>query len=311
MLEKSEIERLTQIPIDGVARRLGLALRHGVCPCPFHHERNASFTLSRKGNYMKCFGCSVKADPIDLVRQVLGLDFMQACRWLAANEGLVLTDHRPEAKPEPEPTFDAHRYERFFAHPRIIQPAQQFFDQRGITPQVVRFYRLTSWVDSEHVPWLQIPYYDADGRTLIGVQQRNLDPTGAGSHRPRFRFAPGCHASIYGLPVLRYLGVGDVLTLVEGPSDLWAAASAASSAGAKGMKALAIPSASMLTPSAAKVLAALGELRITIRMIADQDAPGHQLLEQVRQILPQVEEVTLPPGYKDFGQWFAATRQAL
>lgn len=84
-------------------------------------------------------------------------------------------------------SFDASRYARFFEHPWLNQAARRFlFEERKIDWRVVNWCRLTSWTDKKGINWLQIPYFDTDGR-LIGIQNRNLDYKKE-QDAPRFRF---------------------------------------------------------------------------------------------------------------------------
>jgi len=71
---------------------------------------------------------------------------------------------------------------------------------------------------------------------LNGIQNRNLVKGGS----PRFRFPQGASCSIYNLPVLNLLRPGETLFIAEGCSDAWSLMSA-------GHKAIAIPSATLLT----------------------------------------------------------------
>ena len=72
-------------------------------------------------------------------------------------------------------SFDASRYARFFEHPWLNEAARRFlFEERKIDWRVVNWCRLTSWTDKKGINWLQIPYFDMNGR-LIGIQNRNLD----------------------------------------------------------------------------------------------------------------------------------------
>ena len=72
-------------------------------------------------------------------------------------------------------SFDAARYARFFEHPWLNEAACRFlFDERKIDGRVARWCRLSSWTDRKGVNWLQIPYFDREGR-LVGIQNRNLD----------------------------------------------------------------------------------------------------------------------------------------
>ena len=114
---------------------------------------------------------------------------------------------------------------------------------------MVRWCRLTSWRDKRGVPWLQTPYYDREGK-LVGVQNRNLVKGGL----PRFRFPQGAECGIYNLPVLNLLRPGEQLFIAEGCSDCWSLLSA-------GHKAIAIPSATLLSPWRSSPLSTLHSQR--------------------------------------------------
>ena len=158
---------------------------------------------------------------------------------------------------------------------------------------MVRWCRLTSWRDKQGVPWLQIPYYDREGK-LVGIQNRNLI-RGA---LPRFRFPQGSECSIYNLPVLNLLKPGETLFITEGCSDCWAMLSA-------GHKAIAIPSATLLKRKDVELLSTLNsKLSTEYHMCPDCDAPGERLFLQLREVLPSLVHHQLPPGCKDFSDYY-------
>ena len=71
------------------AERLGLqVIKNNVC-CPFHQERTASCHLYH--DHFHCFGCGTRGDVIDLVKQVLGKNFQDACEWLEGGGCMVPT----------------------------------------------------------------------------------------------------------------------------------------------------------------------------------------------------------------------------
>jgi hypothetical protein len=158
------------------------------------------------------------------------------------------------------------------------------------------------------VPWLQIPYYDREGR-LVGVQNRNLaygswltvKGSGGGAQQstaPRFRFPSGSECGIYNLPVLNRLRPGDELYITEGCSDCWAMLSA-------GHKAIAIPSATLLSKKDMEQLSIINsQLSINFGMFPDRDAPGERLFLQLQQVLPNLVHHQLPPDCKDFGEYY-------
>ena len=293
-MDRLEIQKLRDLPIVEVAGRLGLRVNsRGMCLCPFHDDHHPSMSLGRK-NRFRCFVCDARGDVIDLVMRFLNKTFSEACRWLADESNVVLTEYRPREQ-EPKP-FDAERFERFFARPFLNEEARRFlFTERRLDERVVRWCRLTSWKDRRQVPWLQTPYFDCDGR-LVGVQNRNLVRGGL----PRFRFPQGSECGIYNLPVLKMVRAGDALWIAEGCSDCWALLSS-------GRKAIAIPSATLLSRKDKEVLAALPP-SLSLHMCPDHDLPGERLFLQLREVLPGLVHHQLPPGVKDFGEYYVSCK---
>ena len=150
-----------------------------------------------------------------------------------------------------------------------------------------------------------MPYYDREGR-LVGVQNRNLIKGAL----PRFRFPTGSQCSIYNLPVLNLLKPGEALYITEGCSDCWAMLSA-------GHKAIAIPSATLLRPKDIELLKSLDSSPsrgrpgggFTYHMYPDRDAPGERLFLQLKEVLPNLEHHQLPPGCKDFSDYYLSRFQ--
>jgi DNA primase len=297
-MEKYDLQKLRDLPIEGVAKRLGLQVKMHKALCPFHDDHHASLSFSVRRNTFRCFVCGASGGTIDLVIKCLSKPFREACQWLECTTGSVPLC-TPKCTPEPTLlcTFDASRYERFFEHPWLSPEARQFlFDERRLDPRVVRWCRLTSWRDRNQVPWLQTPYYDREGR-LVGIQNRNL-VRGA---TPRFRFPTGSECGIYNLPVLNRLKPGDDLWITEGCSDCWAMLSA-------GHKAIAIPSATLLKPADKELLSTLNsKLSTNFHMYPDRDAPGERLFLELQKVLPSLEHHQLPPDCKDFSEFYLST----
>ena len=295
-MQKYDIEKLRNLPIEGVAQRLGLRVERHKSLCPFHDDSHPSMSYRVSKNTCRCFVCMTQSiGPIDLVMRHLHVDFKEACRWLADEHNIII-DHSPLTidHSAAQKTFDATRYERFFERPWLNEEARRFlFEERKLDPRVVRWCRLTSWKDRQGVPWLQTPYYDRDGK-LVGVQNRNLIKGAL----PRFRFPQGSRCGIYNLPVLNLLKPGEALFITEGCSDCWAMLSA-------GHKAIAIPSATLLGKKDVELLQALSsELSIRFEMWPDNDMPGERLFLQLQKVLPSLVHHQLPPGCKDFGEYY-------
>ena len=360
MMEKYEIQKLRELPIEKVAKEMGMKVEHHKALCPFHDDHHASLMFSKTKNSCRCYVCMRSSiGTIDLAMRYLGKDFPSACRWLAEEHQIQLEEDSSSEKSSSfggssgsssggfssgsssdgfssgsssgdsssgdnsgKSSFDASRYARFFEHPWLNQAARRFlFEERKIDWRVVNWCRLTSWTDKKGINWLQIPYFDTDGR-LIGIQNRNLDYTkkksssgGCSSEgnvssegkspgeekeqdAPRFRFPYGARCSIYNLPVVKRLKPGDKLFITEGCSDCWAMLSA-------GHKAIAIPSATLLKPEDKQLLTDIGRLyQVEFHMFPDQDVPGESLFMQLREMLPQLVHHQLPPGCKDFSEYY-------
>ena len=301
-MEKFELQMLRDLPIEGVAERMGMEVVRHKALCPFHDDHHASLSFNVRKNTYRCFVCGEHGGTIDLVMKGLRKDFKEACSWLGGEDVMVQSSMFKSSRDGfqdsgfkfQEKTFDAQRYERFFERPWLSPEARKFlFEERRLDERVVRWCRLTSWRDRQGVNWLQIPYYDREGH-LVGIQNRNLQK-GA---QPRFRFPQGAECGIYNLPVLNRLHECEPLYITEGASDCWAALSA-------GHKAIAIPSATLLKPKDVKMLEALNrELETPFHMAPDRDEPGERLFLQLQKVLPNLEHHQLPIGCKDYSDYY-------
>ncbi|MBO7498609.1 MAG: hypothetical protein J6T64_05380 [Bacteroidaceae bacterium] len=315
-MEQYELQKLRDLPIEGVAERLGLTVVRHKALCPFHDDHHASLSFSVRRNTFRCFVCGASGGTIDLVMRFLNKDFLDACRWLADEASIPIPlPNRERASEVPKP-FDASRFVKYFERPWLNDEARRFlYDERRLDPRVVRWCRLTSWRDKQGTPWLQTPYYNREGQ-LVGVQNRNLTygsgltvqgsrSSSAANHEPltmnrepRFRFPQGSECGIYNLPVLNLLRPGDELYITEGCSDCWAMLSA-------GHKAIAIPSATLLKKKDAEQLSIIHcQLSIVPHMYPDRDEPGERLFLQLRELLPNLQHHQLPPGCKDFSEYY-------
>ena len=379
-MEKYEIEKLRDLPIEEVASQLGLQVARHKSLCPFHSDHHASLSFNTRKNLCRCFVCMDESlDSIGLVMKSLHVDFPKACFWLAERNGILLEKGRgriwrrdcrsasPDSadstasaasaaspaspaspvasassasSPAAPHAFDAARYARFFEHPWLNEAACRFlFDERKIDGRVARWCRLSSWTDRKGVNWLQIPYFDREGR-LVGIQNRNLDfhrksrptdsmdseKTGKSSCPTDFtddtdsKDSEDSKVSIsskdgtdseeaprfrfpYGSQCGIYnLQVQKLLT----PGERLFITEGCSDCWAMlsaGHKAIAIPSATLLKPEDRDVLAYIGEtFGVEWHMFPDRDTPGERLFLQLKEILPSLIHHQLPLGCKDFGE---------
>ena len=94
-MEKYEIQKLRDLPIEGVAEQMGIKVERHKALCPFHDDHHASLSFNTRRNSCRCYVCMGNSvGTIDLVMKYLGKDFLSACRWLAEVNGVYLEDGR-------------------------------------------------------------------------------------------------------------------------------------------------------------------------------------------------------------------------
>lgn len=296
-MDKFEINRLRDLPIEDVAQRLGLDVKRHLTTCFVHHDHKPSMHFNVKKNTAHCYSCGAHfSGSIDLTMHVLNKSFLEACEWLANAHNVILTSElqntrasEGDDKPQViQKSFDVQRYERYFEHPWLSQEAQHFlYDVRHLHPAVVRFCRLNSYGD-----WLQIPYYDQQGR-LQGIQRRYM---GHDPEQPRFRLPYGQACHLYNQQVIPMLKEGEPIYIGEGPSDVWALLSS-------GRKAVGVVSATTLRKDDLRALAGR-----EVRLFPDQDAAGESLYQKLVSAAVEigfcVVREQLPQGVKDFAEYW-------
>lgn len=93
MMEKYEIQKLRELPIEKVAKEMGMKVEHHKALCPFHDDHHASLTFNKTKNSCRCYVCMRSSiGTIDLAMRYLGKDFPAACRWLAEEHQIQLEE---------------------------------------------------------------------------------------------------------------------------------------------------------------------------------------------------------------------------
>jgi DNA primase len=67
-------------------------------PCPFHHEKTASFHVDDRKGFYYCFGCHAKGDAISFVRETENVSFIEAVEILAGEAGMQVPKRDPKAQ---------------------------------------------------------------------------------------------------------------------------------------------------------------------------------------------------------------------
>ena len=108
-MDRQELQKLRDLPIEGVAERLGLRVVRHKCLCPFHDDHHASLSFRVSKNTFRCFVCGASGGTIDLVMRYLNKDFKAACQWLSTQRGRFFLCTATQREPSPVCGFDASR----------------------------------------------------------------------------------------------------------------------------------------------------------------------------------------------------------
>ncbi len=87
-------------------------------PCPFHHEKTASFHVDDQKGFYYCFGCHAKGDAISFVKETENVSFIEAVEILAREAGMPMPARDPKAQ---------EKQDRRTQLAEVMEQAVQFF----------------------------------------------------------------------------------------------------------------------------------------------------------------------------------------
>ena len=147
------IEDLRQrVPLsDVVGRRVKLirkGRRHSGL-CPFHAEKTPSFSVVDDDGFYHCFGCGVHGDAISFLREMDGLEFMEAVERLAEMAGLAVprtVPQDPAASRQRKAALDILEETTLFFEAALRRDdgrdATRYLKQRGLDSAIVKTFRI-------------------------------------------------------------------------------------------------------------------------------------------------------------------------
>jgi len=115
--------------------------------CPFHEEKSPSFSVNAKEQFYHCFGCKVGGDVFKFVMATENLEFIEAVKLLSQRAGIPIPERRvstsgPKAQLHEALDAAASAYEQWLADPSTGAAARAYLEQRGITRETQRQFRL-------------------------------------------------------------------------------------------------------------------------------------------------------------------------
>ena len=144
--------------------------------CPFHSEKSPSFSVNQAEGLYYCFGCRVSGDAITFLRELEGLDFVEAVERLAAKSGIALTytDRAESATRQKRQRLLARVEEAVeFYHQRLktspdASAARSYLRGRGFDTDEVERYRI-GWAPDGWDVLCKALRLDAETATATGL----------------------------------------------------------------------------------------------------------------------------------------------
>lgn len=117
--------------------------------CPFHNEKTPSFYVSPERQIWHCFGCNSGGDMFTFVKQIEGVEFVEALRILAARAGVQLQFSKEQTEQKDQKTvlyeiceLATKFYQKQLSHSLVGKQALAYLYERGVTAETVNEFRL-------------------------------------------------------------------------------------------------------------------------------------------------------------------------
>ncbi|HEX7669110.1 MAG TPA: DNA primase [Polyangiaceae bacterium] len=133
MLADETIDRVRReariVAIVGERVKLTQRGRSHLGLCPFHKEKSPSFNVNEERGFYHCFGCGASGDSIKFLRELEGLSFIDAVRYIAERQGIEVVETGSDAERREQGEARRRREELFLAG----ETAAQFFERQLLT----------------------------------------------------------------------------------------------------------------------------------------------------------------------------------
>ncbi len=147
-------QRLNIADVIGSYIKLQKAGANFKAPCPFHSEKSPSFYVSPSREIWHCFGCNRGGDLFEFVKQIEGVEFVEALRILADRAGIKLKFEDPRFRNERIHLLDLMEAAANFYQGKLgeNQAVLAYLKKRGLEEKTISDFRL-GFAPSEENGW--------------------------------------------------------------------------------------------------------------------------------------------------------------
>ncbi len=133
--------------LGGSGRYVGL--------CPFHQEKNPSFSVHATHQFYKCFGCDAKGDVFKFIMEMERVSFFEALKMIAERNGIPMPKRSEYTDPESKlrgALIEMHERAAELFHKNLYAPAgaeaRAYLAKRGVTETQANEFGLGLSADS-------------------------------------------------------------------------------------------------------------------------------------------------------------------
>ena len=155
------------VEASGVELRGRGRVRQGLCP--FHEEREGSFTVYADTQRWYCFGCGVGGDVLDFIQHADGVGLPEAIRRLETAPAPGLRAGTP-VRPDPQAPAPAAEQLTANRDPALLTAAMRCYQRQLGLSQAAPAYLSRRGIDAEAAPRLGLGYASGHGLRAWLVQ---------------------------------------------------------------------------------------------------------------------------------------------
>ena len=344
MIPYEIIDKLNELSILSVAEKLEIRVKRKRALCFIHDDSHPSLHFNTGKNTWKCYVCNKGGGVINLVMEKLGIEFVDACKWLADQFNIIIPEDdgyrkhfkkktvKPAVKQKVEPQIvtDIELYEWVVRRTILSEQARQFlYEERKYSEEVVRELGIGSVTYPDRLVNALVNRFGEERSIKSGLVKRGQYGLYLHFYTPCLLFP---YKNMEGRVVnlqSRYLGTKKetprfqfiqnaqismfnigVLNEMELGEKLFLSEGITDCIAllSSGRKAVAIPSATLLKEEQLSLLASRN-----LYMYPDRDEAGERLFGELQDTLGKrgamVVRVSLPKGCKDFSDYYVKMHQ--
>lgn len=343
MIPRETIDKLNELSVLNVAEKLEIRVKRKRALCFIHDDSHPSLHFNTDKNTWKCYVCNKGGGVINLVMEKLGIGFVDACKWLADQNNIIIPEDngfRKQYKKKQvkvvvkqkveQNVIDSELYEWVVNKAELSDMARQFlFEERKYSKEVVRELGIGSVTYPEKLVNAVVSRFGEERCIKSGIVKRGQYGLYLHFYTPCLLFPyKDLEGHVLNLQS-RYLGkkkeaprfqflqntqismfnIGILKEMSLGEKlFLSEGITDCIALLSSGRKAVAIPSATLLKEEQLNLLAAKN-----LYMYPDQDEAGERLFNELQETLGKrgsmVVRVSLPRGCKDFSDYYLKMQQ--